>query len=359
MAHQVTLQPSGHSFSVADGATILEAALDAGINLPYGCKNGACGACKAKVLGGTVDLGAAQESALPAAERVAGMALLCCAKPLTDVSVEVHEVASVRDIPVKTLPCRVQKLERVAPDVMVIRLKLPTNERLQFLAGQYIEFLLPDGKRRAFSLANAPHADDLLELHVRHIPGGNFTEHVFTKMKEKDILRIEGPFGSFYLREDSTKPIILVAGGTGFAPIKGLIEHALHIGIKRPMLLYWGAKNRAGLYLNALAERWAQENGIAYTPVLSEPDADWPGRRGRVQEAVLAAQPAPTADYFIPAPPAGQLFLGPHTAFVLHVTQTRDWTPAARAPRGGRGLTPSYLLKDAPQSELHGGPVAL
>lgn len=291
MAHQVTLQPSGHSFSVADGATILEAALDAGINLPYGCKNGACGACKAKVLGGTVDLGAAQESALPAAERVAGMALLCCAKPLTDVTVEVHEVASVRDIPVKTLPCRVQKLERVAPDVMVIHLKLPTNERLQFLAGQYIEFLLPDGKRRAFSLANAPHADDLLELHVRHIPGGNFTEHVFTKMKEKDILRIEGPFGSFTLREDSTKPILLVAGGTGFAPIKGLIEHALHIGIKRPMQLYWGAKNRAGLYLNALAERWAQENGIAYTPVLSEPDADWPGRSGLVHEAVLADHP--------------------------------------------------------------------
>lgn len=291
MAHQVILQPSGHHFSVADDMTILEAALDAGINLPYGCKNGACGACKAKVLEGRVDLGNAQESALPPAERVAGMALLCCAKPLSDLTIEAHEVVKAQDIPVKTMPCRVQRLERVADDVMLIKLKLPTNERLQFLAGQYIEFLLPEGKRRAFSLANAPHADDLLELHVRRIPGGNFTEHVFTKMKEKDILRFEGPFGSFFLREESTKPIILVAGGTGFAPIKGLIEHALHIGLKRPMQLYWGARNRTGLYMNALAERWAQENGIAYTPVLSEPDAGWTGRTGLVHEAVLADHP--------------------------------------------------------------------
>jgi CDP-4-dehydro-6-deoxyglucose reductase len=197
-------------------------------------------------------------------------------------------VNAARDIPVKTLPCRVQALERVADDVMVIRLKLPTHERMQFLAGQYIEFLLADGKRRAFSLASPPHADDLLELHVRHVPGGNFTDHVFHKMKVKDILRIEGPLGSFFLREESAKPILLVAGGTGFAPLKGLVEHALHIGIRRPMQLYWGAKNRAGLYMNALAEKWAAANGISYTPVLSEPDADWTGRTGLVHEAVLA-----------------------------------------------------------------------
>jgi CDP-4-dehydro-6-deoxyglucose reductase len=293
VTHSVTLKPSGHQFSVAADATILEAALDAGINLPYGCKNGACGTCKGKVLAGQVDLGIAQDNALPADERVAGMALFCCAKPLTDVTLEVREVNAARDIPVKTLPCRVQQLERVADDVMVIRLKLPTNERMQFLAGQYIEFLLADGKRRAFSLASPPHADDLLDLHIRHVPGGNFTDHVFHKMKVKDILRIEGPLGSFFLREDSTKPIILLAGGTGFAPLKGLIEHALHIGIQRPMQLYWGAKNRAGLYLNALAEKWAAENGIAYTPVLSEPAAGdpWSGRTGLVHEAVLADHP--------------------------------------------------------------------
>jgi len=294
MAYQVTLQPSGHSFSVASNATILEAALDAGFNLPYGCKNGACGACKGKLLDGQVDYGATQNSALTAEERSAGMALFCCAKPLSDLTLEVREIGLARDIPVKILPCRVQKLERVAADVMVISLKLPANERLQFLAGQYIEFLLPDNKRRAFSLASAPHADELLEIHVRRVPGGNFTEHVFTTMKEKDIMRIEGPLGSFFLREDSTKPLIMVAGGTGFAPIKGLIEHALHIGITRPLALYWGAKDRAGLYLNALAERWASEHPhITYTPVLSEPaDGDaWTGRTGLIHEAVMADYP--------------------------------------------------------------------
>jgi CDP-4-dehydro-6-deoxyglucose reductase len=291
MAHQVTLQPSGHVFSVSADATILDAGLDAGLNLPYGCKNGACGACKGKVLAGEVDHGAAQDSGLSVAERAAGMALLCCAKPLSDLTLEVREVLAVRDIPVKIMPCRVQDMQRVADDVMVIRLKLPTSERMQFLAGQYIEFLLADGKRRAFSLANAPHADDLLEIHVRRVAGGNFTEQVFTQMKPRDILRIEGPLGSFFLREESDRPILLVAGGTGFAPLKGLVEHALHIGIKRPMRLYWGAKNRAGLYMNALAERWAAENGIAYTPVLSEPDVDWVGRSGLVHEAVMEDHP--------------------------------------------------------------------
>jgi CDP-4-dehydro-6-deoxyglucose reductase len=297
VTHQVTLRPSGHSFSVADGTTILEAGLEAGFKLPYGCKNGACGSCKGKVLTGTLDHGAAQEDALPGAERMAGMALLCCAKPLSAITLEVREASAATDIPVKILPCRVQEMTPAADDVMVIRLKLPTHERLQFLAGQYIEFLLPDNKRRAFSLANAPHEDGLLEIHVRRVAGGNFTEHVFSTMKVKEILRIEGPLGSFFLREDSDKPILLLAGGTGFAPIKGLIEHALHIaaagGKRRPMTFYWGARNRAGLYMNALAEQWAAQNDIAYTPVLSEPDPQdaWTGRLGLVHEAVLADYP--------------------------------------------------------------------
>lgn len=293
VTHRVTVRPSGHEFSVSGNATVLEAALDAGINLPYGCKNGACGACKGKILAGTVDHGAAQEEALPGAERKAGMALLCCAKPQSDLVLEAREVSTAKDIPVKILPCRVQEMTRAADDVMVIKLKLPTNERLQFLAGQYIEFLLPDNKRRAFSLANAPHGDGMLEIHVRRVPGGNFTEQVFTTMKLKDILRFEGPLGTFFLREESDKPIILLAGGTGFAPIKGVVEHALQAGISRPMKLYWGARDRAGLYLNALAEKWAAECGIPYIPVLSDaPVADgWTGRTGLVHDAVLADHP--------------------------------------------------------------------
>jgi CDP-4-dehydro-6-deoxyglucose reductase, E3 len=291
MAFKITLQPSGHGFDAPADEPILQAALDAGFNLPYGCRNGACGTCKGRVLEGHVDFGIAQEHALPLAERAGGMALFCCARPLSDLVLEVKEIGAIKDIPLKTMPCRVQHLEKLADDVMLMTLKLPTNERLQFLAGQYIEFLLKDGKRRAFSLANAPHDDELLQLHLRLIPGGTFTEHVFHAMHEKEILRFEGPHGSFFLREDSDKPIILLAGGTGFAPIKGIVEHAIHNKIMRPMTLYWGARNRTGLYMNDLPQQWAAAHPhIAYVPVLSDPDAadGWSGRTGLVHEAVLA-----------------------------------------------------------------------
>jgi CDP-4-dehydro-6-deoxyglucose reductase len=294
MAYRVTLQPSGHEFPADPGDTLLQSALDAGLTLPYGCRNGACGACKSRLVAGQVDHGIAQEHALPAADRAAGLVLTCCAKPLSDLTLEVREVASQTDLPVKTMPCRVHKLEKVAADVMIMTLKLPTNERLQFLAGQYVEFILKDGKRRAFSIANAPHDDEFLELHLRLIPGGAFTEYVFSHMREKDILRFEGPLGSFHLHEDSDRPMIMVAGGTGFAPIKGLIEHAIHSRITRPIHLYWGAKNRAELYLPALPEQWAREHGhISYVPVVSEPlpDDGWTGRTGFVHEAVLADFP--------------------------------------------------------------------
>jgi CDP-4-dehydro-6-deoxyglucose reductase len=294
MAYTVTLQPSGHTYQGSADTTLLQAALDAGLTLPYGCRDGACGACKAKLLDGRVDHGKAQEHALPAAERADGALLTCCARPLTDLVLEVREVRSQTDIPIKTMPCRVHELRKVADDVMVLRLKLPSNERLQFLAGQYIEFLLSDGKRRAFSLANAPHEDEILELHVRYIPGGTFTDQVFSTMKVKDILRFEGPLGTFRLREESQKPMVMVAGGTGFAPIKALIEHAIHNRMGRPIALYWGAKNRAGLYLPDLPAQWAAAHPhIRYVPVLSEPEPtdDWSGRTGLVHEAALADFP--------------------------------------------------------------------
>lgn len=287
---RVTLQPSGHSFTTDGSDSVLQAALDAGLTLPYGCRNGACGACKGKVIDGLVDHGAAQEHALSTADRAGGLALFCCAKPLSDLVLECREVGTAKDIPVKIMPCRVQKMERVADDVIVLSLKLPVNERLQFLAGQYIEFLLKDGKRRAFSIANAPHDDGFLQLHVRLIAGGEFTGHVFGGMKEKDILRFQGPYGSFFLREESSKPVILLAGGTGFAPIKALVEHAIHNHIVRPMEIYWGARNKAGLYLPDLPESWAAAHDhIRYMPVLSDATAQdaWNGRTGLVHRAVL------------------------------------------------------------------------
>jgi CDP-4-dehydro-6-deoxyglucose reductase len=294
MSFCITIEPSGHRFDADTDRSILEAALDHGFMLPYGCRNGACGSCKGRVLAGEVDHGKAQEGALTLQDRAQGLTLFCCARPLSDLSIECREIGAAKDIPIRTLPCRVKTLERVAPDVTVMRLQLPANERLQFLAGQYIDFLLKDGRRRSFSLANAPHADGYLELHLRLAPGGQFTEHVFNTMKERDILRFEGPLGSFFLREHAEdggdKPVLMVAGGTGFAPMKAIMEHALHTGITRPMVLYWGARNRAGLYLDELPRQWAaQMPNFTYVPVLSEPgpEDEWTGRTGLVHTAAM------------------------------------------------------------------------
>lgn len=290
MAHKITLKPAGREFLSEAGETLLDSALREGVTLPYGCRNGACGACKGQVLEGRVDHGAFQEHALSEADRAAGKTLFCCAKPLSDVAIEAREIGAVKDIAVKTMPCRVEALRKPAPDVAILSLKLPAGERLQFLAGQYIEILLKEGKRRAFSLANAPHDDALLELHIRHVPGGQFTDYVFKEMKEKAILRFEGPHGSFFLREDSDKPIILVASGTGFAPIKSIVEHAQHNRHQRPMVLYWGGRTPPDLYEADLARRWESEHAdFKFIPVVSEPQPGdgWTGRTGFVHQAVL------------------------------------------------------------------------
>ena len=287
--HSVTIQPSGHQFQVEDGEAVLAAALRQGFVLPYGCKNGACGSCKGKILSGSVDYGVYQARALPDEDKAQGKALFCQARPLTDLVIEARTIGAAKDIPVKTLPCRVQKMERVTEDVILLGLKLPANERLQFLAGQYLEFLLKDGGRRSFSMGNAPQDDELIQLHVRHVPGGQFTDHVFGKMKERDILRFEGPQGTFFLREDSAKPVVFVASGTGFAPIKSIIEHAMRREIARPMTLYWGGRRPRDLYMNALAEGWAAQGRITYVPVISDalPEDNWTGRTGFVHRAVM------------------------------------------------------------------------
>ena len=288
--HRVTLRPSGLQFEVEEGESVLAAALRQGYVLPYGCRNGACGSCKGRLLEGSVDYGVYQKKALPDEERAQGKALFCQAKPLSDLVIEARTVGAAKDIQIKTLPCRIQKIERLADDVVVLHLKLPANERLQFLAGQYIEFLLKDGTRRSFSMGNAPHDDELIQLHVRRVAGGQFTEHVFTKMKERDILRFEGPLGTFFLREDSDKPVVFVASGTGFAPIKSIIEHALKKGVARPMVLYWGGRRPKDLYLDELPRRWAAEHAnFRYVPVISEaqPEDGWSGRTGFVHRAVM------------------------------------------------------------------------
>jgi CDP-4-dehydro-6-deoxyglucose reductase, E3 len=302
MTFTVSITPSGKTVSVDGETHILEAALKQGVVLPYGCKNGACGSCKARIVAGEIIQDAHQPSALSADEATRGYALLCCARAASDVTVEARVVAAVGEIPIRKLPCRVSIIDRVAPDVIVIRLQLPASERLQYLAGQYIDLLLRDGTRRSYSLATAPGTADQLELHVRHMPGGRFTDSAFgvvePALKVRDILRLEGPLGTFFLREDSDKPIVMVASGTGFAPIKAIVEHVRGLresrGFDRPMTLYWGGRRPRDLYLTQLCERWAAEMpDFRYVPVVSDalPEDEWRGRTGFVHLAAMADIP--------------------------------------------------------------------
>src|SRR3569833_1802119 len=290
MPYQVTVQPSGHQFTVNDDETILEAALREGFSLPYGCRNGACGACKGKVLSGQLDYGVHSANALKGEEKTQGRALFCRAKPLSDMVIEAKEIGAAKDIMVKTLPCRVEKLEKRADDVMVVKIKLPANERLQFLAGQYIDFQLKDGKTRSYSLANPPHDDALLELHIRHVPGGFFSDQVFTTQKEHDNQQQKDPHRNNFIREDSDKPMIFIAGGTGFAPIKGMLAHAYAEHTDRELVLYWGVRSLKDLYMAELPQQWlAERPNFSFIPVLSapQPGDHWQGRTGYVHEADL------------------------------------------------------------------------
>lgn len=303
MGFSININDGQHVFEVNDDEAILDAALREDIGLPYGCRNGACGNCISTLKAGEVGYPEGKTRALEGAPE--NSCLTCQARPKSDVSLAVKVVETASEIEVRTLPCRVHKHEALAHDVMAIWLKLPEGQRLQFMAGQYLNFVLSDGRERAFSIANAPHDDEFIELHIRHVDGGEFTDYVFDKLQDKAIMRIRGPLGTFFLREDSERPVVFVAGGTGFAPIKGQIEHALHIGDKRPMHLYWGVRSKRDLYQAELVKQWASENdNIHFVPVLSEPDEDWGGRSGFVHEAVVADHPDMSGfDVYMAGPP--------------------------------------------------------
>ena len=297
MSFTITLQPANRSFTVDADEAILPAAIRQGIGLPYGCRDGACGSCKSKLIEGRVVHGAHQLKALSVAEEEAGYILTCCGKPQTDCVVEARNVPGAGEFPVLKLPSRVLSISKPTADVAIVRLQLPANQNLQYRAGQYVEFILRDGARRSYSMANAPAnlgSPPAIELHIRHMPGGKFTDQVFGAMKEKDILRMEGPFGSFFLREASTKPMVLLASGTGFAPIKALIEQMQIKGINRPGVLYWGARRKADLYQHDWCEQAAQSlPNLRYVPVLSDaaPEDAWTGRTGFVHHAVMQDLP--------------------------------------------------------------------
>ena len=294
MSYSVQIESTDHTFQVEEGEAVLDAALRQSIALPYGCRGGGCGACKGQLLEGTVSYPDGLPNGLSEEDHNKGFVLFCQAVPNNDLIIKSKEVAVSTEIEVKTLPCRVQEKTQLNHDVVLIKLLLPKTERLQFFAGQYIDFLLKNGKHRSFSLANAPHDDEFIELHIRHIPGGKFTGEVFDEMKEKDMMRIKGPLGNFYIREESQRPIILMAGGTGFAPMKGMIEHALKVDMQRPIHLYWGARTKEDLYMNELAYSWTKQNPlIRYTPVLSDAleEDNWAGRTGLVHKAIMEDYP--------------------------------------------------------------------
>ena len=299
MAFTITVQPSGRSFEAEAGETMLTAGIRQGIGLPYGCKDGACGSCKCKKLSGSVTHGPHQDKALSAQEEADGYVLTCCGTPASDVVLESRQVTHAGAFPIKKMPARVAQLERLSHDVMRVKMQLPANDIIQYHAGQYIEFILRDGTRRSYSMANAPHTlvesgAPMVDLHIRHMPGGKFTDHVFSAMKEKEILRIEGPYGSFHLRDESPKPIVMLASGTGFAPIKAALEHMQFMGISRDTVLYWGGRRPHDLYLDAwVRTALAAMPHLRYVPVVSDALAEdgWAGRTGFVHRAVLQDLP--------------------------------------------------------------------
>lgn len=340
-AHEIHTVPCGHRMTAREGETVLEAALRQGVSLPYVCRDGACGVCKGRILKGTVDYGTYQETALSEAEIAEGKALFCCARPLTDLDIECHEVDKSKQFPIKTLPFRVQKMEQAAPDVMLLELVPEGDERMNFVAGQYVAVQLDDGTKRSYSIANPPHEPEHLQLHIRLVEGGKFTSHVFNGMKEGDVLQVEGPYGSFSLREEDDQPIIFMSGGCGFGAIKGMVEHAFKVGLSRSMTLYWGARSPADLYSD-LPEKWQQEHeNFKFIPVLSEPKPEygWQGRTGMVHEAIL--QDYERLD-----------------AYQVYSCGSPDMVEASRAPFMARGLPGDQYFSDAFTIARYNPPVA-
>ncbi len=294
MSFKVTVQPSQHEFTVEEGQSVLDGALAAGIVLPYSCRNGACSTCKGKVIEGSYDAGASPAQILSPEDLEHGYTLFCQARPSSDLTIEAHEIRMASDIQIRKMPARVMGLEKAADDVMLVKLQLPAADPFRYYAGQYIEFILKDGRRRSYSMATTPNENNLVELHIRHTPGGVFTDHVFgageTQMKVREILRVEGPFGSFFLREDNQKPLVFLASGTGFAPIKAIVERMIVNGDRRKAVLYWGGRRPADLYMHELAQQWTKDlPDFSYVPVISEalPEDGWTGRQGFVHQAVL------------------------------------------------------------------------
>jgi CDP-4-dehydro-6-deoxyglucose reductase len=307
---QVTLVPTGQTFTAEADETVLAAALRAGLNLPHSCKGGHCASCRARILGGSVDYAGESPPGITPEETRGGFALLCQARALNDLRVETREVRPAPDVEVKSLPCRIERMERVTEDVMAVFLRLPSVEELHYRPGQYLDVMLSEGRRRSFSIASAPGDGRLIELHVRRASKSGFTGQLFDSMQSGTLLRVEGPLGQFWFRNESPRPPLFVGGGTGYAPLRAMLRQLVAAGDRRPVTLYWGARGVPDLYEHAwLDDLRRQRPGFSYRPVLSVAPADdaapWTGRRGLVHEAVLADLPDLAGyDVYASGPPA-------------------------------------------------------
>lgn len=316
----VRIEPQGREISVRADQNVLDAALAAGINLPHSCKSGHCSSCRATLRHGEFHYPRGQPAGLTAAEASAGRVLLCQAQPRSDLVVEVRAIARVPDVEIKTLPCRIQQMTALAPDVLQVLLRLPAVEALEFRPGQYLDVLLDDVRRRSFSIASPPHDSRPLELHVRRAPGGRFTSRLFDELGPGSLLRIEGPIGQFAYRS-AALPLLLVAGGTGFAPIKSILRHVLEAGdvadAERPVHLFWGGRQAIDLYEDAWVRSCcAAHPRLQYTGVLSEARETTAThhRLGWVHEVVLREYgELPHCEAWVAGPPA--LIEAARTAF--------------------------------------------